>query len=51
MILQHWLLCFGAVIGELRLTVADFTEWLGNGLPTLAAYRVLTSGPLIALDK
>ena len=32
--LQHWLLIFGATIGELYLTVADFAEWLANGRPT-----------------
>ena len=28
---QHWLLQFGAASRELRMTVADFVEWLGNG--------------------
>ena len=36
--LQHWLLRFGAASGELRLVVADFTEWLSNGRPPWAAY-------------
>ena len=49
--LQHWLLRFGAASGELRLTVADFAEWLGKGQPPWAAYRALMSGQLIALDK
>ena len=26
-LLQHWLLRFGAAIGELRLIVGDFTKW------------------------
>ena len=29
--LQHWLLRFGAASMELRLIVADFSEWLSNG--------------------
>ena len=49
--LHHWLPCFGAASGELRLIVGDFTEWLGNGRPPLAAYWALMSGRLIALDK
>ena len=32
-ILQHWLLRFGAVSGELQLIVGDFTEWISNGQP------------------
>ena len=31
--LHHRLLKFGAVRGELLLTVAEFSEWLGNGRP------------------
>ena len=48
LILQHWLLRFGAASGELRLTVEDFVEWLTNGRPPWAAYRALMSGRLIA---
>ena len=48
---QHWLLRFGATSEELRLIVADFAEWLGNGRPLWAAYQALMSGRLIALDK
>ena len=36
--LQYWLLRFGEASGELRLIVADFTEWLRNGRPPWAAY-------------
>ena len=36
--LQHWLLSFGAAIRELRLIVADFTEWLSNVRPSWDAY-------------
>ena len=50
-LLQHWILRFGAASGELRLIVRDFMEWLGNGRPPWAAYRALMSGRLIALDK
>ena len=50
-ILQHWLLHFGAAIEELRLEVADFTEWLGNRRPQWAAYQVMMSGRLVAPDK
>ena len=51
MSLQHWLLRFGAASAELRLIVGDFVEWLGNGRPPWAAYRVIMAGRLIALDK
>ena len=50
-LLQHWLLRFGAASGELWLIVGDFVEWLRNGRPPWAAYRALMSGRLIALDK
>ena len=49
--LQHWLLCFGAASGELRLIVTDFTEWMRNGRPPWAAYQSMTSVRLIALDN
>ena len=51
MSLQHWLQRFGEASAELRLIVGDFVEWLGNGWPPWAAYRVLMSGRLIALDN
>ena len=51
MLLQHWLLRFGAASAELRLIIGDFVEWLGNGRPPWAAYRALMSGRLIALYK
>ena len=50
-ILQNWLLNFGAASGELQLAVADFAKWLGNARPPWSAYRVLTSSRRIALDK
>ena len=51
MSLQHWLLRFVAESAELRLSVGEFVEWLGNGWPPWAAYQALMSGRLIALDK
>ena len=42
--LKHWILRFEAASGELRLTVADFTEWIAKGQPPWASYRYLTSG-------
>ena len=50
-LLQHWLLRFGAASAELRHIVGDFVEWLGNGQPPWAAYQALMSDQLIALDK
>ena len=50
-LLQNWLLRFGAASAELRRIVRDFVEWLGNGQPPWAAYRAMMSGRLIALDK
>ena len=49
--LQLWLLRFGAAIGELRLIVGDFVEWMGNGRPPWAAYRARMSVWMIALYK
>ena len=50
-LLQLWLMRFGADIGEIRLIVGDLVERLGNGWPPWAAYRALMSVRLIALDK
>ena len=50
-LLQHWLLQFGAASTELRLIVGDFIECMSNRRPPWAAYRALMSGRLIALDK
>ena len=49
--LQHYLLHFSATSGKLRLIVSDFAEWLGNRQPPWGAYRALTSGWMIALEK
>ena len=49
--LQHWLLRFGEASRELRLIVADFTEWLTNGRPSWAAYQAMMSSLMIALEK
>ena len=50
-ILQHWILRFGAASEKLRLIVAYFAEWLGNGRPLWSAYRALISGLLLTLDN
>ena len=49
--LQNWILHFGAVSGELGLTVGNFTEWMENGRPPWAAYRELMGRRMIDLDK
>ena len=49
--IQHWILRFGVVSGELQLIVAEFLEWLCNGQPPWAAYCAMMSGQLVALDK
>ena len=49
--LQRWLLHFGEAVSDLRLIVADFSDWLANECPSWAAYCVLMSGRLITLDK
>ena len=36
-LLQHWLLRFGAASAELWLIVGDFVEWMVNGRPPWAA--------------
>ena len=49
--LQHWFLHFGAARRELRLIVADFSEWFGNGRPPWSSYQALMSVRMIALYK
>ena len=50
-ILQYWLLIFGAANRELWMTVADFAEWIVNGRSPWDAYRALMSGRMIALEN
>ena len=50
-LLQHWLLQFGAASAEIRFIVEDFDEWLSNRRPPWAAYRALMSGRPVALEK
>ena len=49
--LQHWLLMFGAVSTGLQHIFGEFGDWMANGRPPWAAYRVLMLGRLIFLDK
>ena len=42
--LQHWLLRFSNASRKLRQALADFTDWLSNGLPPWAAYWALMAG-------
>ena len=49
--LQHWILIFGAESRDMRLAVADLTEWLANQRPPWASYHALITGRLITLDK
>jgi hypothetical protein len=45
--LKHWLLRYGAHSEHLQKAMADWVDWLSNGLPPYAAYCAQT----IALDK
>ena len=37
--LKHWLLCHGTHSERLREAMADWVDWLSNGLPPYTAYR------------
>ena len=50
-ILQHWLIWFGAASVGLRKVVMEFGDWMANGRPPWTAYRELILGRLIVLDK
>ena len=45
------MLRFGNASSELRQIVGEFGDWMSNGRPCWAAYRALTLGRLISLDK
>jgi hypothetical protein len=49
--LKHWLLCHGAHSEKLREAMADWVDWLSNGLPPYAAYRAANMVQTVALDK
>ena len=49
--LQHWLLRFGATSAELHHISGEFGEWMANGRPPWAAYRLMMLGRLIGIDK
>ena len=50
-ILQHWILRFGAASMGLRQIVREFGDWMANGRPPWAAYRALIMGRLISLNN
>ena len=47
----NWLLRHGKSSQQLREELAEWTEWLCNGVPPFAAYRALMACRLVALDK
>ncbi len=49
--LKHWLLCHGAHSEKLREAMADWVDWLSNGLPPYTAYRAANTVWTVALDK
>ena len=50
-ILQHWLLRFGAENMGLRQIFGELWDWMAKYRPTWAAYRALMLRRLIGLDK
>ena len=49
--LQGWILKSGEGSKRLCTSVENFVNWLSNGSPSWAAYRVFMSGRLLALVK
>ena len=49
--LKHWLLRYGAHSEKLREAMAEWVDWLSNGLPPYAAYRAVNTVRSVALDK
>ncbi len=49
--LKHWLLRYGVHSEHLREAMADWVDWLSNGLPPYAAYCAVNMVQTIALDK
>ncbi len=49
--LKHWLLQHGAHSEKLRKAMANWVDWLSNGLPPYAAYHAVNTVRPVALDK
>ncbi len=49
--LKHWLLWHGAHSEHLWEAMANWVNWLSNGLPPYATYRAVNTVRTIALDK
>ncbi len=49
--LKHCLLCHGAHSERLQEAMADWVDWLSNGLPPYSAYRAVNTVWTVALDK
>jgi hypothetical protein len=49
--LKHWLLRHGAHSEKLREAMADWVDWLSNGLPPYAAYHAVNTVCPVALGK
>ncbi len=49
--LKHWLLRHGAHFEHLQEAMANWVDWLSNGLPPYAAYRAVNMVRAVALDK
>jgi hypothetical protein len=50
-ILKHWLLRYGVHLEHLQEAMANWVNWLSNGLPPYAAYWAVNTVRAIALDK
>ena len=49
--MSHWLLKFGGANARLRKSIASMVEWLANCYYPWAAFRAMTWGRLVGLDK
>jgi hypothetical protein len=49
--LKHWLLWYGGHSEHLWEAMANWVDWLSNGLPPYAAYQAVNTVCTIALDK
>ena len=49
--LRNCLLCFGCLSEELKVVIARLADWMATSSPPWAAYCVLMTWGLVALDK
>ena len=49
--MRNWLICFRCASEQLRVVIANLSDWMNNSPPSWDAYLALISYVIVALDK